>query len=104
MEKRSNSYLVRPHQSQLHLIMCPTQTLDRQTAGGATVLQRRSPETTGAARDHDEDGNKYTRSYSLVPEEMDSSLHQFCPPIALRTDLSHIKTELWEIPVLQMAH
>ena len=29
---------------------------------------------------------------------------QFRPPIALRTDLSHITTELWEIPVLQMAH
>ena len=53
MEKRSNSYLVRPHQSQLHLRMCLSQTLDRQTAGGATVLQRRSPETTGAERDHD---------------------------------------------------
>ena len=26
------------------------------------------------------------------------------PPIALRTDLSHITTELWEIPYLQMAH
>ena len=33
---------------------------------------------------------------------MDS--HQFRPPIALRTDLSHITTELWEIPVLRMAH
>ena len=30
--------------------------------------------------------------------------HQFRPPIALRTDLSHITTELWEIPVLRMAH
>ena len=30
--------------------------------------------------------------------------NQFRPPIALRTDLSHITTELWEIPVLQMAH
>ena len=29
---------------------------------------------------------------------------QFRPPIALRTDLSHITTELWEIPVLRMAH
>ena len=29
---------------------------------------------------------------------------QFHPPIALRTDLSHITTELWEIPVLRMAH
>ena len=29
---------------------------------------------------------------------------QFRPPIALRTDLSHITMELWEIPVLQMAH
>ena len=28
---------------------------------------------------------------------------QFRPPIALRTDLSHITTELWEIPVLRMA-
>ena len=25
--------------------------------------------------------------------------HQFRPPIALRTDLSHITTVLWEIPV-----
>ena len=33
-----------------------------------------------------------------------SSLFQFGPPIALRTDLSHITTELWEIPVLRMAH
>ena len=31
-------------------------------------------------------------------------LSQFRPPIALRTDLSHITTELWEISVLQMAH
>ena len=30
--------------------------------------------------------------------------YQFRPPIALRTDLSHITTELWEIPVLRMAH
>ena len=30
--------------------------------------------------------------------------HQFRPPIALRTDLSHITTELWEIPLLRMAH
>ena len=29
---------------------------------------------------------------------------QFRPPIGLRTDLSHITTELWEIPVLRMAH
>ena len=29
---------------------------------------------------------------------------QFRPPIALRTDLSHITTELWEISVLRMAH
>ena len=29
---------------------------------------------------------------------------QFHPPIALRTDLSHITTELWETPVLRMAH
>ena len=29
---------------------------------------------------------------------------QFRPPIALRTDLSHITTELWEIQVLRMAH
>ena len=29
---------------------------------------------------------------------------QFRPPIALCTDLSHITTELWEIPVLRMAH
>ena len=29
---------------------------------------------------------------------------QFRPPIALRTDLSHITTELWEIPVLRVAH
>ena len=26
---------------------------------------------------------------------------QFRPPIGLRTDLSHITTELWEIPVLR---
>ena len=30
--------------------------------------------------------------------------NQFRPPIALRTDLSHITTELWEISVLRMAH
>ena len=29
---------------------------------------------------------------------------QFRPPIALRTDLSHITTELWEISMLRMAH
>ena len=29
---------------------------------------------------------------------------QFRPPIALHTALSHITTELWEIPVLRMAH
>ena len=29
--------------------------------------------------------------------------YQFHPPIALRTDLSQITTELWEIPVLRMA-
>ena len=29
---------------------------------------------------------------------------QFRPPIALRTDLSHITKELWVIPVLRMAH
>ena len=29
---------------------------------------------------------------------------QFRPPIALRTDLSHITMALWEIPVLRMAH
>ena len=29
---------------------------------------------------------------------------QFRSPIALRTDLSHITTELWEIPVLRMVH
>ena len=29
---------------------------------------------------------------------------QFRPLIALRTDLSHITTELWEIQVLRMAH
>ena len=29
---------------------------------------------------------------------------QFRPPIAFRTDLSRITTELWEIPVLQMGH
>ena len=28
----------------------------------------------------------------------------FRPLIALRTDLSHITTELWEIPALRMAH
>ena len=33
-----------------------------------------------------------------------TSHYQFRPPIALRTDLSHITTELWEIPVLRMAH
>ena len=32
------------------------------------------------------------------------SSQQFSPPIALRTDLLHITTELWEIPVLRMAH
>ena len=32
------------------------------------------------------------------------TLDQFRPPIALRTDLSHITTELWEIPMLRMAH
>ena len=31
-------------------------------------------------------------------------VRQFRPPIALRTDLSHITTELWEMPVLRMAH
>ena len=30
--------------------------------------------------------------------------YQFRPPIALRTDLSHITTELWEKPMLRMAH
>ena len=29
---------------------------------------------------------------------------QFRPPIALRTDLSHITIELWEIPVLRIGH
>ena len=29
---------------------------------------------------------------------------QFRPPIALRTDLSHITTEFWKILVLRMAH
>ena len=29
---------------------------------------------------------------------------QFRPTIALHTDLSHITTKLWEIPVLQMVH
>ena len=33
-----------------------------------------------------------------------AGLSQFRPPIALPTDLSHITTELWEIPVLWMAH
>ena len=33
-----------------------------------------------------------------------AGLSQFRPPIARRTDLSHIATELWEIPVLWMAH
>ena len=32
------------------------------------------------------------------------NFNQFRPPIALRTDLSHITTELWKIPVLRMAH
>ena len=31
-------------------------------------------------------------------------MDQFRPPIALRTDRSHITMELWKIPVLQMAH
>ena len=31
-------------------------------------------------------------------------LDQFHPPIALRSDLLHITTELWEILVLRMAH
>ena len=41
-----------------------------------------------------------------MPERLinNTGLAQFRPPIALRTDLSHITTELWEIPVLRMAH
>ena len=35
---------------------------------------------------------------------MRSRYTQFRPLIALRTDLLHITTELWEIPVLRMAH
>ena len=34
----------------------------------------------------------------------DYAARQLRPPIALRTDLSHITTELWEIQVLRMAH
>ena len=41
---------------------------------------------------------------TCLPLLSDYLLIQFRPPIALRTDLSHIKTELWEIPVLRMAH
>ena len=33
-----------------------------------------------------------------------NTVGQFRPPIALRTDLSHITTELWEISMLRMAH
>ena len=33
-----------------------------------------------------------------------NNLIQFRPPIALRTDLSHITTELWEMPMLRIAH
>ena len=36
--------------------------------------------------------------------EVIASSRQFRPPIALRIDLSHITTELWETPVLRMAH
>ena len=39
-----------------------------------------------------------------VPIRESLNFVQFRPPIALRTDLSHITTELWEISVLRMAH
>ena len=42
--------------------------------------------------------NKQTKTNTIY------QLFQFRPPIALRTDLSHISTELWEIPVLRGAH
>ena len=44
---------------------------------------------------------KWTSRDKGIPHER---FVQFRPPIALRTDLSHITTELWEIPVLRMAH
>ena len=50
-----------------------------------------------------------SQSETDVPVYMGHSLFnttkcQFRPPIALRTDLSHITMELCEIPVLRMAH
>ena len=43
-------------------------------------------------------------TYHIFSQVVLKSGVQFGPPIALRTDLSHITTELWEIPVLRMAH
>ena len=45
-----------------------------------------------------------TNEYNKNEFWLAHSVLQFRPPIALRTDLSHITKELWEIPVLRMAH
>ena len=45
-----------------------------------------------------------TTFYHIVDLAKLVHVEQFRPPIALRTDLSHITTELLEIPVLWMAH
>ena len=51
------------------------------------------------------EGPDYSVAY-WVPNDITHERNddQFRPPIALRTDLSHITTALWEIPVLRMAH
>ena len=46
---------------------------------------------------------RITQSAQSRPSEY-PGIDQFRPPIAVRTDLLHITTELWEIPVLRMAH
>ena len=43
--------------------------------------------------------NKILRTFLYIFETK-----QFRPPIALRIELSHTTTELWEIPVLRMVH
>ena len=47
--------------------------------------------------------NKNLRQCDVIVT-LSLDIYQFRPPIALRTDLSRITTELWEIPVLRMAH
>ena len=50
--------------------------------------------------------SNHSVSTNTIPNQVISTAvvqWQFRPPLALRTDLSHIMMELWEIPVLRMA-